>query len=375
MRLSINKIPLTRNLYQNIDFSKIIFYTENEISNIVYKKDIYEIAHILKYNYENNIDNSEYISEIKKLNLDTSFLKNTLIFMISRWIPQATLLQKEFNIETKDISLSVFSEWFINWMHWLNDSELLIDFINLYKNKQELLEEIWKIDLLLLFDLVDYYWIEFEKFSNEKSEIIFKSFERDFKSKKLFDRINELWMYNWYKVCWLIFENWNLFYQEIQKNFNLTEGEKEKFEELKQTSFFESYQKEIQLNTILLEDINFAKISELTMNDTFKWTNYDVFSTKVYELLISLSVKNAYSIIFIDISWKKEQFNIWNNIELWWYNYWLLEKESFSSDLKENFQDFSNNLNTNNMDYTILIFKQNWDKDNIPDEEEELLAA
>ena len=374
--MTINKIPLTDNInINNIDFSKLIYYTEGEIRELMYNEDTYEIAAILKHNYKNNIDNSKYIKDLKSKNLSLSFLKNTLIFMISRWMPQAVLLQEEFNIETKDISLSVFNEWFINWMNWLNDSELLLRFVELYNDKQELLEEIWKINLLLLFDLVDYYWIEFKKFNNEKTKNIVEIFEKDYKSKKIFDKINEFWMYNWYEICWLIFEDYESAYQKIQKIFNLTEEEKEKFEELKQYKFFESYQKEIQLNIKEFKDIDFIKISESTMNDAFQWINTESFINKINELLIWMTIKDSYSIVFLDISWKKEQFNIWNNTELWGYNYGLLEKNNFLKHLIENFWEFLLNLNRNNIDFTILIFKQNWEKDIIPDEEDVLLAA
>jgi len=66
------------------DFSKWTFYTKDEYEEILFNEKIYEIDYILKYNYENFIDNSDYLSELKKENLDLSFLKDTLIFMISR---------------------------------------------------------------------------------------------------------------------------------------------------------------------------------------------------------------------------------------------------------------------------------------------------
>ncbi|MDQ7023423.1 MAG: hypothetical protein Q9M97_08025 [Candidatus Gracilibacteria bacterium] len=247
--MQLNQVPLTDNIVNInlIDFSKITFYTKEEFNDVLVNEYMYEIAHLLKYNYENLIDNSKYIKELKSKNLDLSFLKYTLIFMISRGIPQAVLLKDEFEIDTSDINIDIFLEGLVNGMNGLNDSELLGDYVKLYKNSQELLEAIGeKGDITLLSNLIYYYGLDFKKFDDDKIDIILLGFKYNLNENKFFDKINTIGTYNWFIICSELFENYELAYSKIQDIFNLTDDEKEKFEEFKQSHFFTSYQSEIQ---------------------------------------------------------------------------------------------------------------------------------
>lgn len=370
MEKIVNKLEI-QNIEPNMDLSNFTFHTKDEFSEILFNEKTYEIAHILKYNYEQWIDNSNYISELKKENLDFSFLKNTLIFMISRGIPQSVLLQKEFNIDTSDISIDVFLEWFVNRMNWLEESEFLIDFVKLYNNQQELWEKIWeKVDILLLSELI-YNWLEFEKYDDNKMDNILLYFEKKLKKEKLLDRVNKIWFYDWEIICWELFEDYEKSYSKIQNIFDFTEEEKDEFKILKQDNFYLSYETEIKKTIESFEEINFSKIGKFTFND-FSWEEIKSnFYKKITEILISLNYKNNYSIKFIDISWKQLQFNIWNGLQLGGYNYNLLEKDIFLEHITEQYWEFILNLDKNNMDFSILIFKKNWDKDDFPEESED----
>ena len=351
------------------DLSELTFSTQEKTYNILSEEDIREISNDLNKIW------IEYIKELKNKNISSESLNEILYFMINMWMPQVVLLQKEFNVDTKDIEIDIFLKWFANWMNWLEDSEFFKDFVNLYKNPQELLEKIWeKIDLLLLFHLI-LYWAEFSKYDDEKMNIVLKEFEKFLKKEKLFDRINKIWFYDWYNICYDLFENYELAYSKMQNIFNFTEEEKDEFEKLKENHFFLSYQTEIDKTIESFEENNFIKIREYTYNDTYWVENKYDFIDKVKKILVWINHKSAYSVKFLDISWKQVQFNIWNWIELWWYNFNLLENNDFLKNIVTEYWEFILNLEKNNMDFSILIFKENWDKDDIPDEEDLLQAA
>ena len=382
--MSISLLELSNQEYlekkgKNI-FKNLIFYTKEELEDVFkIEEEFHEIAWEIKQRFEEWKDNEEIFEKLE--NKDKNFLNKFLVFLIKNWLPDIKKFKDYFSLDTKEIDVDFFYEWFINRFNWLDYEEnFLDDFIWMCTNKQELLRKIvlsWNIDIAI--DYISYYDFEFKKLDDEEDENTFLyNFNRDLKKRNLFQKINFISSYDWETWLSYIFENYEEVYSRMENLFDLNEQEKEEFEKLKEEYFFDSYN-EIKEKLIWeLEKENFSKIWEYEFFDIVWDEVWNEFINKINEIIVGLNYSSLYVVEFLDIWWKRVTYNLWNDSQnYYWYNYNLFSIEDFKEHIIEEYWKFKLNLDKNNMDFSIMIFKRNWIKNNNSNQEEEnfLLAA
>jgi hypothetical protein len=100
------------------------------------------------------------------------------------------------------------------------------------------------------------------------------------------------------------------------------------------------------------------------------------FLDKISEILVSLNHTSEYSVVFVNILWNDVIYNISNgNQKEIWYNFFLFDIKNFLYYVEKEYKKFTHNFNQNNIDFSVMIFKNNWKRDEDYDEEDILLAA
>ena len=379
--MSINLLKLSnQNLLEKKDFNfkEITFYTKEEFENIIFEEEFHEIAWEIKQKFEEKKDNKYIFEKLKNKNIN--FLNKFLVFLIKNWLPNIKKFKDYFNLDTKELDVDIFYEWFVNRYNWLDQEYNLEGFIWMCKNKQELLKKIvlsWNIDIIV--DYISIYDFEFKKLNNEEDENTFLyNFDKDLKLRDLFQKINFISSYDWEVWLSFIFENYTEVYYRLENLFDLKEEEKEEFEKLKKDKYFDIYAQKKEELILNLEEENFSEIWEYEFFGIVWDEVWNEFINKINEIIISLNHSSLYVIEFLDIWWKKITYNLWNDSQNYdWYNYNLFSIEDFKEHLMEEYWKFKLNFEKNNMDFSIIVFKRNWIKNNNSSQEEEnfLLAA
>ncbi len=355
------------------------FKTKQDLQEAFLYEKIYEIAWTI-IKKRNTWWVEEYIESLKKLDYSNSFWKGLFEYMVLNTIPEAVLIKKQFNINEK-LPANVFISWLsMDGAFVVFDHPLFLDFFDLCSEPEKLVYEIWKLWYIWkAYSLAILKEVNVIKYNEEDSKQILEKF-KNFVNSFSFTKKAELYgYYDWNQVCAVLFEDYNEAFTNIWEIFQFSEEEKKIIDEDKK-KFLENYE---EFKDILKEDIeklNHHIIGEYEF-DTEHLTN-EKLEEKRKQFLKFIkgkieipSVTDSILVVFVNMVWQNMVFTISNASINLWYDYNFFEKENFYQGLQEMFEQFKNDFERNNLDFSIIVAKNNKDKDDVPDETEYRLAA
>lgn len=319
------------------------------------------------------------------------------------------------------------NSWKVNNIINLDNTLKIISYIDFYyKDKSELINFLWKTIKLennLKEEILEYLielgfnWI-YEWYMEiswiDKNNIIKKLIKKwyiqfieylsiliiknNFNEEEIIDSLNifynEKFKYLSLKEKLDLFKNHDWHYiinklnhiidKESLSNFTdilkLTPDEKEELEKEKIDKYYDEYNENIEYEKYLLSEDWFLLLSEITFTWNFSNTeNKKRLENLLKEIWILNNWINIFKIDFIYINWKKQKFSLEpfnKNID---YDNWVFyDFDLFYKEVIQNIKTNKINLE-NGIDYTILISKIQWWKDNNPflknDKQEFKIAA
>lgn len=352
----------------NIDCSKIVFYTKKELDDVLSMDwDILKIFELLSELYHNTSNFEafeEIIIESKLVSIESKY--SILQFMIEKWISYAPLFVFKFNLNLEEMHKNVFIQWIELWDYELIYSEYFSDYIQLYSNPNDLLEEMlqkWYIEAYnYYFEINDTC---LEKRDDILMQKVLNEFEIRFLKIWLTKKINLLSMYNWEKISDILFESNVIAYDRIIEICKLWLDDKEGLQELKNKELYIEYNKNIDDEKEIINLGNFSIITVLDFSTTNKNdNNLNPLHDELIKIWILKNWWNAFEVTFIDIIWNTHTFTLWDDKINWTEDInSYKDLQEFISDIKEINSKYNNWLNINDFDYTIIISKSNWKND------------
>lgn len=285
-----------------------------------------EIIEYINYHYKNNKKLFEFLKSTVKLDLKRK--KKILKYLIKKWYTLYYSYSEIVWIDIKDISIELISEWFIEFVEFVYIKELKENFSR---------EDILKV--------IELYYSFFDNL--------------EIKSK-LYILIKYDWNEILKKLSFFLSEKER---NEIDLNIRLTTYEKNIIKNEKINWLYNEYNENIYLHKEVIESSWFSIFDTISYIPTFSYSNNDKkLEEALQKILILKNWWNFFNIDFITITWDRLKFsfepflkttNSRSNI-FYDFEYFKREVIKLNNHFKRNLQ--------NEIDYTIIISKWNWNK-------------
>lgn len=353
-----------------IVFRKLKFHTKDQIDILINKSNLIIIAYDIIEEETNTDDKIKKLSSIiEEMTFEEQ--KDIISYMIENWLGYSSEVIKKIWFNTDEIHINTFIEWNKNWKQSLFYSDYYLDFINLYKDPKKLMLKIWEEWLITNFGFLKEFF-NLEKIKENETKQVMANFEKEVNSLDLLYKFNIFSVYNWDEILEYCFEETETAKKYIKDIFTLKEKEIEEFKILKEEVLNDEYIDEIYEIRNELENNNYQVLKEIEFK---KEDNINNKKDKLYKELNKLATAknhwNKFNIVMTDLTWRKIDFLLTNNMSE------LRKNENsflFVNDLIEKFNnkldDMLYYLEKNNINFTIVISKTNWTKDDNDNQED-----
>jgi hypothetical protein len=242
------------------------------------------------------------------------------------------------------------------------------DFIDLYKQDKNLYLEIWEIWYINFFYELKYKWIQLPKYSERKINKIIENFKQIFESQKNFWwKIIYIWSSYWKEILEEISENPEQNYKKL-KNILLFNKTDKQYLEKEKKQLLETKHRQNHITIKNLKNYDFSLLWLIDFDDNIDYEK-NLKNLKILEnqILLQNHYFNDFIVIFTNIAWEKRTINLtWNKKANSDKQEIYTDKQEFFTKIKEIKEIYSDNLEINNIDYSIMFFKSNWWKKKPP---------